>query len=45
MKKALYAFVDTSGSMNEMGKVHLQRNLCFFILQVPVIRFFITYSF
>lgn len=24
----LFVFVDVSGSMNEMGKVHLQRNLC-----------------
>ncbi|EHZ6901839.1 hypothetical protein K6N94_002491 [Vibrio cholerae] len=24
----LFIFVDVSGSMNEMGKIHLQRNLC-----------------
>lgn len=28
MKAPLYIIVDVSGSMNEMGKIHLQRNLC-----------------
>ena len=30
----LFAIFDTSGSMNEMGKIHLQRNLCRFISQL-----------
>lgn len=30
-------FVDTSGSMNEMGKIHLQRNLCRYVMQLPFI--------
>lgn len=34
MKEALYIIVDVSGSMNEMGKVHLQRNLCRFVAQL-----------
>jgi hypothetical protein len=28
MKEPLYIIVDVSGSMNELGKIHLQRNLC-----------------
>lgn len=28
MNEPLYIIVDVSGSMNEMGKIHLQRNLC-----------------
>ena len=30
-------FVDTSGSMNEMGKIHLQRNLCRYVMHLPFI--------
>lgn len=37
MKTLLYVFVDVSGSMIEMGKIHLQRNLCRFISQLPVV--------
>ena len=32
MKGTLYVIVDVSGSMNEMGKIHLQRNLCRYAL-------------
>lgn len=28
MKSCLNVIIDTSGSMNEMGKIHLQKNLC-----------------
>ncbi len=30
-------FVDTSGSMNEMGKIHLQRNLYRYVMHLPFI--------
>lgn len=30
-------FVDTSGSMNEMGKTHIQRNLCRYAAQLRLI--------
>lgn len=35
MNKSLYVFTDSSGSMTEMGKILLQRNLCRFISQLP----------
>jgi hypothetical protein len=34
MKTAFYIIVDVSGSMNEMGKIHLQRNLCRYAAQI-----------
>ncbi len=34
MKVPLYIIVDVSGSMNEMGKIHLQRNLCRYAAQL-----------
>lgn len=34
MKEALYIIIDVSGSMNEMGKIHLQRNLCRYAAQL-----------
>lgn len=34
MKEPLYIIVDVSGSMNEMGKIHLQRNLCRYAAQL-----------
>jgi hypothetical protein len=34
MKETLYIIVDVSGSMNEMGKIHLQRNLCRYAAQM-----------
>lgn len=37
MKALLYIIVDVSGSMNEMGKIHLQRNLCRFMAQLRLI--------
>lgn len=33
----LFIVVDTSGSMYEMGKVHIQRNLCRYISQLKLI--------
>lgn len=33
----LFIFVDVSGSMNEMGKIHLQRNLCRYAAQLRII--------
>lgn len=33
----LFIFVDVSGSMNEMGKIHLQRNLCRYVAQLRLI--------
>lgn len=33
----LFIFVDVSGSMNEMGKIHLQRNLCRYATQLRLI--------
>ncbi|MCL0006604.1 hypothetical protein MKT60_007020 [Providencia rettgeri] len=33
----LFIFVDISGSMNEMGKIHLQRNLCRYVGQLRLI--------
>ncbi|EKO3417954.1 hypothetical protein ACOIPL_002459 [Vibrio fluvialis] len=33
----LFIFVDVSGSMNEMGKIHLQRNLCRYAAQLRLI--------
>lgn len=37
MKDVLYLIVDTSGSMSEMGKAHLQRNLCCYVSQLQII--------
>lgn len=37
MKESLYIIVDVSGSMNEMGKIHLQRNLCRYVSQMRFI--------
>jgi hypothetical protein len=37
MKMLLYVIIDTSGSMNEMGKVHLQRNLCRYAVQLQLL--------
>lgn len=37
MKVPLYIIVDVSGSMNEMGKIHLQRNLCRYAAQLQLI--------
>jgi hypothetical protein len=37
MKAILYIIVDVSGSMNEMGKMHLQRNLCRYAAQLQII--------
>lgn len=37
MKVPLHIIVDVSGSMNEMGKIHLQRNLCRYAAQVRLI--------
>jgi hypothetical protein len=37
MKAALRIIVDVSGSMNEMGKIHLQRNLCRYAAQLQPI--------
>lgn len=37
MKVPLYIIVDASGSMNEMGKIHLQRNLCRYAAQLRLI--------
>ncbi len=37
MNIALMVFVDVSGSMDEMGKAHLQRNICRFITQLKII--------
>ena len=37
MNKSLNVIVDGSGSMNEMGKRFLQRNLCRFISQLPLL--------
>lgn len=37
MKAPLYIIVDVSGSMNEMGKIHLQRNLCRYADQLRLI--------
>ena len=34
MNKLIDIIVDTSGSMNEMGKIHLQRNLCRYAAQL-----------
>lgn len=31
----IYFIFDTSGSMDEMGKIHLQRNLARYAIQVP----------
>ncbi|ELI9035116.1 hypothetical protein ABMZ78_09800 [Morganella morganii] len=33
----LFIFVDVSGSMNELGKIHLQRNLCRYAAQLRLI--------
>ncbi|MEY0596521.1 hypothetical protein AB7340_02255 [Providencia alcalifaciens] len=33
----LFIFVDVSGSMNEMAKIHLQRNLCRYAAQLRLI--------
>ena len=37
MKAPHYIIVDVSGSMNEMGKIHLQRNLCRYAAQLRLI--------
>ena len=37
MKDPLYIIVDVSGSMNEMGKIYLQRNLCRYAAQLRFI--------
>lgn len=37
MNKLIGIIVDTSGSMNEMGKIHLQRNLCRYAAQLRFI--------
>lgn len=37
MKNTLNIIVDVSGSMNEMGKIHLQRNLCRYAAQLRLI--------
>jgi hypothetical protein len=37
MKETLYIIVDVSGSMNEMGKIHLQRNMCRYADQLRLI--------
>ena len=37
MNKLIDIIVDTSGSMNEMGKIHLQRNLCRYAAQLRLI--------
>jgi hypothetical protein len=37
MKAPLYIIVDVSGSMNEMGKIHLQRNMCRYAAQLRLI--------
>lgn len=37
MKVPLHIIVDVSGSMNEMGKIHLQRNLCRYAVQLVLI--------
>ena len=37
MKVPLYIIVDASGSMNEIGKIHLQRNLCRYAAQLRLI--------
>jgi len=37
MKESLYMMVDVSGSMAEMGKIHLQRNLCRYAAQIRLI--------
>jgi len=37
MMSKLYIIIDVSGSMNEMGKIHLQRNLCRYAAQLRLI--------
>ncbi|MBW7876131.1 MAG: VWA domain-containing protein [Candidatus Cloacimonetes bacterium] len=37
MKSCIYIIIDVSGSMNEMGKIHLQRNLCRYAAQLRLI--------
>jgi len=37
MKAPHYIIVDVSGSMNEMGKIHLQRNLCRYAAQLRLL--------
>ena len=37
MMKIINIVVDTSGSMNEMGKNHLQRNLCRYLHELRII--------
>lgn len=39
MKEALYIIVDVSGSMNEMGKIQLQRNMCRYATQLRLIEY------
>lgn len=37
MSQALHIIADVSGSMNEMGKIHLQRNLCRYATQLDYV--------
>ena len=37
MTSVLHIIIDASGSMNEMGKIHLQRNLCRYAAQLRLI--------
>lgn len=37
MNNLINIIVDTSGSMNEMGKIHLQQNLCRYAAQIKVL--------
>jgi len=37
MKTSLFIMVDGSGSMNEMGKSYLQRNLCRYVTQLQLV--------
>jgi hypothetical protein len=37
MKVPFYIIADVSGSMKEMGKIHLQRNLCRYVAQLRLI--------
>jgi len=47
MNKCIYVIIDTSGSVNEMGKSHLLRNLCQYISELPCVneRFFSNIEF
>jgi hypothetical protein len=37
MQEPLYVFVDVSGSMFEMAKIHIQKNICRFITALPLV--------